>query len=239
MQINFKQCNSGNYTKGRTQNIKYLVIHYTSNKGDTAKNNADYFAREITKSSAHYFVDENEVWQSVLDTDTAWHCGAKNYAHPTCRNANSIGIEICMNDKSGNVRYGSIETAVGLAKEIMVKYNIPIENVLRHYDITLKNCPLPMIENEQLWIDFKNALVNEEEDEMKTYKWLKDMPEWSQDTFNRMFKIGVISTDSEGAMNIEETSIQPMIYIDRLTGGHIEMLPDLIRYLIELREKNN
>lgn len=237
MQINFKQCNSGNYTKGRTQNIKYLVIHYTSNKGDTAKNNADYFAREVTKSSAHYFVDENEVWQSVNDTDTAWHCGAKNYAHPTCRNANSIGIEICMNDRSGNVRYSSIETAVRLAKEIITKYNIPIDNVLRHYDITLKNCPLPMIENEQLWINFKNALINEEEDEMKNYKWLNEMPSWSQDTFTRMYQAGVISLDKDGAMAVQESSIQPMIWIDRLCGGHIEMLPQAINYLLEQKYK--
>ena len=81
MQINFKLSNSGNYQKGRSQAIQYIVIHYTSNKGDTAKNNADYFAREVTKTSAHYFVDENSVWQSVLDTDTAWHCGAKTYKH--------------------------------------------------------------------------------------------------------------------------------------------------------------
>ena len=121
MQINFKQCNSGNYQKGRSQAIQYIVIHYTSNKGDTAKNNADYFAREVTKTSAHYFVDENSVWQSVLDTDTAWHCGAKTYKHKSCRNANSLGIEICMNDKDGNIRLGSIVNAITLTKELMQK----------------------------------------------------------------------------------------------------------------------
>lgn len=234
MNINFKQCNSGNYQKGRSQAIQYIVIHYTSNKGDTAKNNADYFAREVTKTSAHYFVDENSVWQSVLDTDTAWHCGAKTYKHKYCRNANSLGIEICMNDKDGNIRLGSIVNAITLTKELMQKYNISIDNIIRHYDVTGKDCPRPMIENETLWNGFKTNLNKKAGEEMKVYKWLKDMPDWSQDTFTRLFKVGVISTDKDGAMTVQESSIQPMIWLDRLTGGQIEKLPDLIRLLPQL-----
>jgi N-acetylmuramoyl-L-alanine amidase len=52
-----------------------VLSSYTANNGDKAKSNVNYFANNETKSSAHYFVDETEVWQSVKDTDTAWHCG--------------------------------------------------------------------------------------------------------------------------------------------------------------------
>ncbi len=240
MQINFKLCNSSNYQKDRSKPIQYIVIHYTSNKGDTAKNNIDYFAREDNiKASAHYFVDENEIWQSVPDTDTAWHCGAKNYKHKYCRNANSLGIEICMLDKYGNIRLNSIENAIKLTKMLMQKYNISIDNVIRHFDVTGKDCPAPMIENESLWVDFKNKL---EVIEMKIYKYVPDMPDYAQDTFTRLFKTGVISTDSAGAMAVEESSIQPIMYLDRLTGGKIEKLPELIKLLenpniIKLLEK--
>ncbi len=72
----FQQAARGNYSPGRAGPIQYIVVHYTANRGDTAKNNADYFARTVTKTSAHYFVDELEIWQSVLETDTAWHCGS-------------------------------------------------------------------------------------------------------------------------------------------------------------------
>lgn len=233
MQINFKQSNSGNYQKGRSKDIQYIVIHYTSNKGDTANNNVDYFARQVTKTSAHYFVDENQIYQSVSDTDTAWHCGANTYKHKYCRNANSLGIEICMNDKDGNIRLKSITNAIKLTKMLMQKYGISIDNVIRHYDVTGKDCPRPMVENEDLWTSFKQSLL-QEEDKMQIYKWLKDMPDWSQDTFTRLFKVGVISTDDTGAMTVQETSIQPMIWLDRLTGGQIEKLPDLIRLLPEL-----
>ena len=231
MQINFKQCNSGNYQDGRSKDIEYIVIHYTSNEGDTAQNNAVYFSRQKLNppASAHYFVDENEIWQSVLDTDTAWHCGAKTYRHKYCRNDNSLGIEICMNDKNGNIRLKSIANAIKLTKMLMQKYNISIDNVIRHYDVTGKDCPRPMVEDENLWTSFKQSLLQEEN--MKTYKWLKDMPDYSQDTFTRIFKTGAISTDSEGAMAVQESSIQPIMYIDRLTGGQIEKLPELIKLL--------
>ena len=73
MNIAFKQAHSGNYRRAARgkEDICYLVIHFTANDGDTAKNNADYFARAEISTSAHYFVDENEVWQSVRDADIA------------------------------------------------------------------------------------------------------------------------------------------------------------------------
>lgn len=232
MQINFKQCNSGNYQKGRSKAIEYIVIHYTSNKGDTAKNNANYFARENNiKASAHYFVDSNEIWQSVLDTDTAWHCGANTYKHKYCRNANSLGIEICMNDKNGNIRLDSIANAIKLTKMLMQKYSISMDNIIRHFDVTGKDCPRPMVEDENLWTSFKKSLLQKEDEQMKIYKYVPDMPEWARDTFTRMYKAGVISADTNGALAVEESSLQPMVYIDRLTGGKIEKLSQLMKSL--------
>lgn len=163
--MNFKQAHTSNFKKGRTGAILYIVEHYTANNGDTAKNNADYFAGTGNLSaSAHYFVDENGVWQSVKDTDTAYHCGTTGtYKHPKCRNANSIGIEMCSR-KDANGRYyiedATIKNAANLTKELMKKYNIPKENVIRHYDVTGKICPAPMVTNESLWKEFKNMLTS-------------------------------------------------------------------------------
>lgn len=132
MNIAFKQAHSGNYRRAARgkEDIRYLVIHFTANDGDTAKNNADYFARAEISTSAHYFVDENEVWQSVHDADIAWHCGTRGtYFHPYCRNANSIGIELCSR-KNGEKFYFMPETvrrAQALTRELMAKYGIPLE----------------------------------------------------------------------------------------------------------------
>lgn len=160
--MTFKQAHSGNYQKGRTQPIEYIVVHYTANTGDTAQNNLDYFARTKTGTSAHYFVDENEVCQSVQDTDVAWHCGSKNPRHPYCRNANSIGIEMC--NSVGSVPEAVRARTAAFVRQKMKEYGIDSRHVLRHYDVTGKRCPAPWVDNPAEWMKFKKML--EEDDDM-------------------------------------------------------------------------
>lgn len=166
--MNFKQANGANFARGRTQPIEFLVIHYTANNGDTVQNNLDYFAGNAVGASAHYFVDENGYGQSVKDQDTAWHCGASSYRHPTCRNANSIGVELCSRkDSRGNYYFmdQTVYNAAALARQLMQTYGIDRAHVLRHYDVTGKRCPAPMVESPTLWENFLNLL----EDRTMTY----------------------------------------------------------------------
>lgn len=166
--MNFKQANGANFAHGRTQPIEFLVIHYTANDGDTVQNNLDYFAGNAVGASAHYFVDENGYGQSVKDADTAWHCGASSYRHKTCRNANSIGMELCSRkDSKGNYYFmdQTVYNAAALARELMQTYGIDRAHVLRHYDVTGKQCPAPMVDNPTLWENFLNLL----EDRTMTY----------------------------------------------------------------------
>ena len=214
MKINFKQANSKNYKRGRSKQPEYIVVHYTANKGDTAKNNADYFAREKVGASAHYFCDESEIWQSVKDTDTAWHCGAKTYKHPECRNNNSIGIEICMNDKNGKVRQGSIDTAAELARYLMKRYGILLANVVMHNQVTGKNCPAPMVSDPALWDAFKKSLIKEEDDEVR-YKYYDDMPDWAQPTVKKLVDKGYLRGEGNGVLNLSEDTLKVLVINDR------------------------
>lgn len=145
MNIKTNLANKGNYGSARSTNdIKYIVIHYTGNDGDTDENNGKYFARDVVEVSAHYFVDSDSITQSVPDNYIAWHCGTKNaYKHDKCRNANSIGIELCDDLKNGTIypSAATIQNALELTTSLMKKYNIPKENVIRHYDVTGKLCP--------------------------------------------------------------------------------------------------
>ena len=166
--MNFKQANGANFARGRTQPIQFLVIHYTANNGDTVQNNLDYFAGNAVGASAHYFVDENGYGQSVKDADTAWHCGASSYRHEACRNANSIGMELCSRkDSKGNYYFmdQTVYNAAVLARQLMQTYGIDRAHVLRHYDVTGKKCPAPMVDNPTLWENFLNLL----EDKTMTY----------------------------------------------------------------------
>jgi len=64
-----------NFTNSSRTTIKYIVIHYTANNGDTAKGNTNYFKSTYRGASAHYFVDENVIYRCVKDEDISWHCG--------------------------------------------------------------------------------------------------------------------------------------------------------------------
>ena len=169
-------CHSSNYTKGRAQKVQYIVLHYTANNGDTARNNCNYFAGAGRNASAHYFVDENEVVQSVHEADTAWHCGAKYPKHAYCRNSNSVGIEMCSRkDANGNyyIKPETVARAVELTRALMVYYNIPQSRVLRHYDVTGKHCPAPWVRDESQWRAFLEALMKKEEEKKVTYDEFK------------------------------------------------------------------
>lgn len=175
MDIKFKAADPSNHYAGRDGNaIRYIVLHYTANNGDTAQNNADYFAGANRRASAHYFVDENEVVQSVRDTDAAWHCGGsiESDHHPLrgiCTNRNSLGVEMCSDIVGGKyvITAQTVDLTVQLVRQLMAKYRIPIARVVRHYDVTGKDCPEPWVRDESLWRKFKARLTAPVEPEPK------------------------------------------------------------------------
>jgi len=226
MLVIFKQANPGNYKSGRTDGIKYIVIHYTANNGDTAKGNVDYYANSVVEASAHYYVDEYaDVYQSVKEQDTAWAVGGTNtYIHPYCRNANSISIEMCSRnsnftpptkpssaiDTGWYIKPETVENAIRLTKELMKKYNIPIENVLRHYDVWGKICPAPFVNNPEQWLKFKHRLI--EEDAMNKYSY--------DTTVDNMIKDGVTNTDN-------------MAYWEKALDGREPLNKDFVRTILD------
>ena len=165
IQIKTNLANRKNYGEQRsTSDIKYIVMHYTANDGDTDENNGTYFHNNIVGASAHYFVDGDSVTRSVPDENVAWHCGASTYKHASCRNRNSIGVELCDERRNG-VIYPTPETianALELVEYLMDKYNVPKENVIRHCDVTGKLCPAYWCgntKNDGLWkTEFWNKL---------------------------------------------------------------------------------
>ena len=217
MQI--KAANRENFTakQRKLSDIAYLVVHYTGNRGDTAKNNADYFAREVTGTSAHYFVDEREVWQSVPENHAAWHCGTKGtYYHPACRNANSIGVEVCMLDKQGRVRQASVDRAAALVRELMRKHGIPADRVVRHYDVTHKDCPAPMVSDPALWRAFQTKLTQEDENDMKYYEKLTEIPAGElRDTVQLLIDRKAIAGNGSG-LHLSEDMVRMMVYNKRM-----------------------
>ena len=241
--MEFIACNSDNYRSGRTQPVQYIVMHYTANNGDKAQNNCDYYHRVSgLKASAHYFVDEHGAMQSVRDGDTAWHCGARAYWHPECRNDNSIGIEMCSRKRADGSYYIKPETvanAAALAKDIMQRYGIDTDHVLRHYDVTGKRCPMPWVDDPAQWDAFKASLspeenTNEEDDDMIRYDTIDDVPGWARSTIKEMMDAGLIAGMGGGRLDLSDDMLR-MLYImwnmrdtryGRIVGGKVTDVPE-------------
>jgi N-acetylmuramoyl-L-alanine amidase CwlA len=149
--------------------IKYIVIHDTGNKSEGANAIAhfNYFNGGDRQSSADFFVDDKTVVQINDYTKYyTWHCGDGKGKYGIT-NANSIGIEICVNS-DGNYNTAFLK-AVELTKILMKELNIPIDRVVRHYDASRKNCPASMSHNDwAYWQDFKNRLSYETVRELTT-----------------------------------------------------------------------
>lgn len=145
--------NRQNYGGKRTQKVEWIVMHYTANDGDSDESNAKYFQQPLNPvASAHYFVDDDSITCSVPEDYVAYHCGAQTYRHPSCRNANSIGIEMCDAKRDGRVLATdkTIANAAELAAQLCKKYSIPVDHIIRHYDVTGKLCPAYWVDGDGL-----------------------------------------------------------------------------------------
>lgn len=240
MSIPFKQCNSRNYRKGREFPINWICLHFTANNGDTAQNNADYFAREGgLNASAHYFVDTERIVQSVKDSDTAWHCGRERGGsyYNDCRNANSIGIEMCSVIKNGvyMIPDETVKNAAALVRTLMKKYHVPLSRVCRHYDVTHKDCPEPWVRNPKQWENFKKMLTEKEVEDMteqqtraiakqeiskaesakKVYNSVAECPAWAKDTVQKLVNKGFLQGDDQGKLALTTDLLRLLVINDR------------------------
>lgn len=148
------------------EDINAVVIHYVGNPGTTARANRNYFAslasgKEGTYASSHFVVGlEGEVVQCVPLTEVA-------YASNT-RNGDTVSIEVCHPDETGEfspVTYGRcVELAAWLCREFKLD---PETDVIRHYDVTGKECPLYYVEHPEAWERLKADVAAELEREEK------------------------------------------------------------------------
>lgn len=139
------------YTIPNDENILWIVVHESGmpKVGDNAKLLAEiqydraHGNRAKTEASWHYQVDETGIYQTFDDTVYAWHAGGDCGKWLPYRNQNSIGIEMCIN-QDGNYD-GSMAHDAKLVAQLMHKYNLTMDNVVRHHDTSGKECPSYMI----------------------------------------------------------------------------------------------
>ena len=220
----------------RAEDIKYLVYHYTGNDGDTAAANAKYYRDTVVQASAHYFVDDTEIVQSVGDFTAAWAVGGKLWLdcartgggtlYGVVTNGNSLSIEMCGTRKNGfrEASETTLRNAAALGKLLMERYSIPIERVVRHFDVTGKHCPAYMMD-ETAWQAFKSRLTDGEENSMKRYNTVKEISDaapWAVETVEKLIGKGVIRggglRDTKGRpadMDLSMDMLRLLVWHDR------------------------
>lgn len=205
--------------------IRAIVMHYTANSGQmaTAKGNARYFegGSEGRKASAHYVVDEGNVAYECVPLDTvAWSVGDGNKGPfgKIVNNYNSVSIEMVSHTDENGRYYIPMETqrhAAELYAQLLRK--LPnVKYVVRHYDVSLKRCPAPMID-EAAWEEFKNLL--EEATEVR-YEKLKDVNNsLYRATLEKLIGKGLLTGKSgegdERVIDLAEDNVRMLVILDR------------------------
>lgn len=139
--------------------IKNIVVHWVGNAGSSALGNRNYFESLATShktyASSHYIIGLNgEIIRCIPENEVAFHSGSYSM------NRKSIGIEDCHPDWNGKFNDNTYNSLVELCADICRRYNLSINAIIRHYDVTGKDCPRYYVRNEQAWIQFKNDVAN-------------------------------------------------------------------------------
>ena len=135
------------------EKIDGVVIHYVGNPNTTAQANRNYFeslssGEEGTYPSSHFIVGlEGEVLQCIPLTEIAY---ASNI-----RNADTVAIEVCHPDETGAFSDASYRRTVELTAWLCREFGLdPMEDVIRHYDVTGKICPRYYVDHPEAWESF-------------------------------------------------------------------------------------
>lgn len=147
------------YSRPQTalENVTGIVVHYVANPGSTAAQNRNYFNglkdSHATYASSHFVVDlDGTIVQAVPLDEIA-------YASNT-RNSDTISIECCHYDETGKFSDATYDSLVKLSAWLCGKYNLKEDDIIRHYDVTGKLCPLYYVEHEDEWEQFKDDVFD-------------------------------------------------------------------------------
>lgn len=135
--------------------VNGVVIHYTGNPGTTAEQNRSYFAglalSHETYASSQFLIDmDGSVIQCVPVNEIAY-CSSQ-------RNADTLSIEVCHPDESGRFTEETQASLTRLVQWACDTYGLARDQILRHYDVTGKECPRYFVDHPDAWETFLDGL---------------------------------------------------------------------------------
>lgn len=137
------------------EEVSGIVVHYVGNPGTTARQNHSYFQNLAetgeTYASSHFLIGlEGEIIQNVPLNEVAY-CSSQ-------RNSDTISIECCHPGEDGAFTRATYDSLVRLVRWLMEYYGLDVSQVIRHYDVTGKECPIYYVRNPSEWEAFLSDL---------------------------------------------------------------------------------
>ena len=136
--------------------VNNIVLHYVANPGTSARANWNYFdgladqdpQKSGASASCHFLVGlDGEILQCIPMDEMA-------YANAP-RNSDTISIEVCHPDESGQFTDDTYDSVVKLTAWLCLELDLSPKDVIRHYDINKKSCPKYFVDNEDAWKQFR------------------------------------------------------------------------------------
>ena len=129
------------------EGVRDIVIHYVGNPGTTALQNRDYYANPSSDVSSHFVIGlKGEIIQCIPLHEKS---SASNH-----RNKDTISIEVCHPDASGKFTDASYQSLIKLTAWLCEICDLDSDDIIRHYDVTGKQCPLYFVTHEDTWKQF-------------------------------------------------------------------------------------
>lgn len=169
MKINKKHLDTSKYSRSKIplERLTGLVIHFTDSATHTFSRDINWlydflnYTRPRSKkyASYHYAIDQDgEAYEFIPPDECAWHAGPTSKTAPEITemlggrpNWSTIGISFLHPKPNGKPTEATYESLVNLSAYLIHKHNIPMKNIIRHYDCTGKMCPRYYVKNEDEW----------------------------------------------------------------------------------------
>ena len=158
IQLEYLTPNPNSRPQEPLKKVNGIVIHYVGNPGTSAMANRNYFQglsiSKETYASSHFVIGlEGEIIQCIPLTEISY---ASNE-----RNEDTIAIECCHPDDDGKFNEATYESVMSLVGKLCVEYGLDEDDVIRHYDVTGKKCPLFYVDHPEAWEQLKADLKKE------------------------------------------------------------------------------
>lgn len=136
--------------------VNGVVVHYTGNPGTTAEQNRSYFANlaetRETYASSHFVIGIDGTVIQCVPLDEVAYCSSQ-------RNSDTISIECCHEDAGGEFSQSTLDSLYQLLDWLIETYSLDRAGILRHYDVTGKECPYYYVKHPDAWETLLDALT--------------------------------------------------------------------------------